>query len=284
MSDSRAVAVQTMATSPARPDITYRLASTDEELEQAFALVRDAYVRVGLEQSGKQRVRLTKYHLLPDTKVFVAVATTEDNKEKVIGTVSVVPDSALGLPAEQVAAQAIAQLRQRGERPAEFVALASDDQGTQERAILKLIRLGLEYCRRNGYSSLIASLTQRHAGFYRRFVGFEPMGKLTPYDMGNGTPVQVHHLNLREAADRVAMRSEALERETGWRTFWQEEADEVLAEARPARPWNAHLLQYFTKLSGHLVDQLDDGTRQALSSEYGRFGWQFPEATATNHA
>lgn len=256
--------------------ITYRLATTAAELEQAFELVWNAYVRVGLERSADRGIRLTKYHLLPHTKVFVAVATRPDGRDKVVGTVSVVPDGALGLPVEQVAGGEIAKLRQSGERPVEFVALAIDDEGTRQRVFLNLFRLGFEYCRRNGYSTIVASLTERHIGFYRRFLGFEPIGALKPYEMGNGTPVQAHYLNLDAASTLIADRSEGLERDPAGRVYWQTEASAALAIAKPARPWDSRLVERFVGRCRNLADQLDAPTVDALASEYSRFGWEFP--------
>jgi hypothetical protein len=278
--DQHMSAHQTLKLNPRRnaetgfSQVRYRLATSKEELEQAFQLVWRAYVRVGLEKYGRQGVRVTKYHLLPDTKVFVAVSSTSGQRDKIIGTVSIVPDGVLGLPAEEVAREELVRLRREGKRAAECVALACDDEGTQQRVILKLFRLAFEYCRRHHYSTILASLTERHIGFYRRFVGFQPLGELKPYTMGNGTPVQAHLIHVSEASAVIMGRAAAMERDPEWYSFWQNEAGAVLSEAEAARPWDEKLIRYFAKRSSNFAKQLDLRTIQLLNSEYFRYGWR----------
>lgn len=258
-----------------KKEIAYRLARSKNELEQAFELVWNAYVRVGLEKSNGHGIRLTKYHLLPDAKVFVAIARSPGEQDKVIGTITVVPDGVFGVPAEEVADTEITGLRRHGKRFAEFVALAANEEGTRQRVVLKLARLASEYCRLNGYATILASLTERHIGFYRKFLSFQPLGELKPYKMGNGTPVQVHCIHLDSASSLLDRRAAALESDPNWSQFCQNEASTVLSEAERARPWDVELIRYFCRRSRDFAKQLNSHTKQALQSEYQRYGWSF---------
>lgn len=256
--------------------ISYRLATTPSELEEAFNLVRNAYVRVGLHAKNAHSSRITKYHLLPGAKVFVAVARDSDpsnqTDERIVGTLTVVPDGALGLPADAVAEEGIETLRRADRRAAEFIALAADDEGSKNRVILKLFRLAYEYCRITGIRTIFASLTERHIGFYQRFLGFKPIGELKPYEMGNGIPVQVHFLDVYVGYGQIEYRSRALDRDATWQHFWLNELHVVLNQAKVARPWSNRLLHFFLKKNRELRLQLDSRTIELINKEYHRFG------------
>jgi hypothetical protein len=264
------------------PEITYRLATTHEELEAAFALVWDAYTEVGLHKSDNAGIRFTKYHLLPDTQVFIAVANQESRKagkicmeEKVIGTLSVVHDGCLGLPAEEVSKDQIISIRNQGGRLAEFIALASDQEGTDNRVTMKLFRLAYEFCRTNGITEIVASLTKHHIGFYRRFMGFRPLGELKEYTMANGIPVQVHQLPVEEASSLIEKRSTALFSDHNWRFFWEYDAENTLMEAKRMRPWDQEKIQYFSSRHPSFLELIDISAAGALSLEYERLGCEF---------
>jgi hypothetical protein len=99
--------------------VTIRLATDARELEGACRLVHDAYVQRGILAPASHGLRLTAFALLPTTSTFVAVRGGE-----VVGTISVVEDSPLGLPMEDAYPAEIAALRARGQRIAEIGGLA----------------------------------------------------------------------------------------------------------------------------------------------------------------
>jgi len=260
------------------PDIDYGLASTQEELEQAFELVWQGYTKVGLHPPDGAGKRITKYHLLPDSKVFIATSweKTQENgktkfKRKVIGTLTVVHDGCLGLPAEEVCRSHIVKLRRNGEKTAEFIGLACDQTGINKRVPLKLFRLAYEYCARNNVSGVIASLTQRHIGYYRRFLGFSPLGELTNYTFGNGTPVQAHYVHMEDGRKLFEKRTNTLFDEKNWNFFWNTRANEVLRQSSKVMPWSQEQMKYFISLCPNLLDQIDIHAANALCAEYKRF-------------
>src|SRR5438046_1906361 len=83
--------------SPPSPGITFRLADNQSELEQAFQLLHDSYVRSGFMKPHPSGLRVTKYQALPATTNLVAVVGSE-----VVGTVSLIRRSAFGLPIESI--------------------------------------------------------------------------------------------------------------------------------------------------------------------------------------
>jgi len=74
-------------------DFTIEVVSSVEEMEAAFRILHDAYVDAGYMKPHPTGMRILPQHLLLTTTVVVAKLGQE-----VIGTVSMIRDSALGLP------------------------------------------------------------------------------------------------------------------------------------------------------------------------------------------
>jgi hypothetical protein len=262
-----------------QPRVRYKLATTQDELMQAFALVWQRYTKVGLHPLDSIGKRITKYHLLPKTKVFIASSFElcdkngkAEYKDKVIGTLTVVHDGCFGLPAEEVCKNDIVELRRDGEKTAEITSFVCNQDGQDKRVFLKLFRLAYEYCSKSNVSRVIASLTQRHIGFYRRFLGFQALGQLSGYTFGNGTVVQAHFAHLKNGRDLLEKRTAALFEEDEWREFWENEAEEMLQESLKVKPLESAQLKSIIASCSSLQSQIDKQTASALNVEYSRYG------------
>lgn len=97
--------------------IEIRVARDQQEINQAFKLLYEAYLGNGLMDPKEHELRITKYHCLPTSIIVVAIYEGE-----VIGTVTHVLDSQLGLPSDS--AVDLTSFRKRGKRIAEISALA----------------------------------------------------------------------------------------------------------------------------------------------------------------
>ena len=89
--------------------LTFKLAETKDEFEQAFALLQQNYQETGLVDEKQYSLRVTKYHTLPTTHVLIAKMNDE-----VVGTVSLIEDGAFGLPIDHFAS--VDDLRKQGRR------------------------------------------------------------------------------------------------------------------------------------------------------------------------
>jgi hypothetical protein len=141
--------------------------------------------------------------------------------------------------------------------------------------VLKLFQLAYEHCRRAGVTDMVASLTERHIGFYRRFLGFQPLGELNEYTMANGLPVQVHCLPDVGVNPLIKTRANHLLSDVAWRAFWLNQSQQVLEQADTVAPWAPWQQQYFFGRCPVLSDELDKETEQVLELEYRRFGAAF---------
>jgi len=201
-------------------DISYKIAATREERSAAFRLVYKSYLRASLGEPNPYEMRVTPYHLLPTTEVFIALLRGE-----AIFTVSLVVDGQLGLPMESVYRGLVASRRARGLLVGEVSCLA--DRRSQFRrffpVFLRLTRVMVQYARRQGLDELLVAVHPKHARFYQRFMSFEMIGEETAYPAVRNHPAVALSLDFARI-DR--------ERPENYHTFFGEPLpDEEL------RPW-----------------------------------------------
>lgn len=168
-------------------EVVCKIANTRSEREDAFRLVYDAYVRRGLMEPNPYGMRVTNYHLLSTTDVFVAV-----HREKVIYTLTRITDDALGLPADSIYESEFARLRGKGVCLAEISCLASRDgyfsQNKMFDVFVNLVALLFQSARASGVEQLVIAVHPRHGRFYQRLLGFRQIGELRSYESVRGNP------------------------------------------------------------------------------------------------
>ena len=163
---------------PTAAHVRCKVAAERGERESAFRLLHDSYTHSGLIQPNPYGMRVTPYHLLPTTEMFVALL-----QEQVICTVSLIGDGELGLPLEAIYPELVAERRAAGIRFAEVSALA-DRRCELERffpIFLKLIQVMLPYSFHHGMQQALIAVHPRHARFYQRFLKFQPVGEERAY-------------------------------------------------------------------------------------------------------
>lgn len=174
-------------------DVNCRIAATLEERASAFRLIYDSYLRAGLGEPNRYHLRVTPYHLLPTTEVFIATC-----QEETIFTMSLVIDGELGLPMESVYGPEVEQRREQGILLGEISCLA--DRQSHFRGFfpvfLRLSRLLGQYAWRQGVDQLVAAVHPRHSRFYRRFLNFRTIGVERVYPTVRNNPAVALGLDL----------------------------------------------------------------------------------------
>ena len=175
-------------------EIDCRVAATFAEHEAAFRLVYNAYLTSGLGKPNAWRLRVTPYHLLPTTKVFIAV-----RGGAVLLTYTVVMDGELGVPMESVYGREVDRLRQAGIRFGEASCFADRRDllnGSLLPAFLGVSRLVAQYTSRRGIHRILAAMHPRHARFYQRILGFEQFGEEKSYPSVGYRPAVAMNLDF----------------------------------------------------------------------------------------
>lgn len=174
--------------------IEVKIAATRDEFEQAFRLLARRYQGRGYEEPSPKLFRFTPYHVLPETVTFVA-----KHGAAVVATLSLVPDTALlGLPLEGIFGPEVALLRREGRRLAEVTSLADQDLGPREflRVFTALIRLMFQHHVQRGGDSWVITIHPRHARFYRKALGFVPLGPRRSYPSVRDHPAEAYLLDV----------------------------------------------------------------------------------------
>ncbi|MBI4611401.1 MAG: hypothetical protein HY726_20615 [Candidatus Rokubacteria bacterium] len=172
---------------PAVARLEFGLAGETEEFEQAFRLLHDQYVRRGFMDPHPSGWRLSLHNALPSTKVFLARAAG-----RVVGTVTLIQDSRIGLPMEDVYREELEPLKDRGRRLAEASALALDPgyRASGTAILFRLFRMLLLYAAKIArLDDLCLVATPHHATVYRRWVPFREIGSPRPYRRVNDATV-----------------------------------------------------------------------------------------------
>jgi hypothetical protein len=160
----------------------------------------------------------------------------------VVATVSVIADSVLGLPCDELYAAELAAFRATGRRLGEVSALAVSDawRGAGLATLRALVRVVGVYGRDIArLDDLCIAVHPRHAPFYEGLLRFTRFGGLKTYDAVNGAPAVGLRLDLRELdaplgeASFAARVFDAEERKRA------REAIEIPSFARAGRPVGA---------------------------------------------
>lgn len=164
--------------------VEFTLARTQADLLAAFRLLYLSYVRAGLAAENALQLRLTPFHPLHTTEVFVAKC-----RDEVVSTMTMVADGVLGLPMDSMYGAEVQELKRSGLRVAEMGCFA--DRRTSParfKAVFgRLASLVVQVARVRNINALVAATHPKHARFYVRWLGFEYFGELKqcPYAAGN---------------------------------------------------------------------------------------------------
>ncbi len=168
---------------PRRLEIS--LAQSRSDLQGAFEILYNSYVRAGLIDENPHQVRVTPFHLLPTTEVIVAKL-----QDTVTSTLTMVADSPSGLPMDKMYGAELDSFRKSGLQLAEVGCLA-DRRRSPVRFIKvfgELARLAVQVAESRGIGALVVVAHPRHERFYTRSFGFKRFGDVKDCPYVNGNP------------------------------------------------------------------------------------------------
>ncbi|MFH1771804.1 MAG: hypothetical protein ABH872_03215 [Candidatus Omnitrophota bacterium] len=183
--------------------IVYHIARNKDELEQSFSLVYKEYASRGyIPKYYKSKLKLSIFNALPDTATFVA-----KQGNKVVATVTLIPDSGLGIPMDKIFKKEVDGLRKKHRKVSEVSQLSIDAKlfpkgwfsmfnFNKLMFVFKLFKLVFDYASNvSKIDELCIAVNPKHQYLYK-FLYFEPMGKLKYYGSVNKAPALAFHLTL----------------------------------------------------------------------------------------
>jgi len=174
--------------------VDYRIAETRTDLEGAVRLVYHNYIEKGYCRLNPHEMHFYLHDVLPETRTLVA-----SRDGTVVSTLTLVFDSPLGLPSDNLYRHENDALRAGGRRIAEISKLSSDrrlDCRTL-RVLAQLFRLAylLAY-RLRRIDDLVILIEPHHEGFYQSSMGFSRIGGLKPDPSARDAPSLLLRLDL----------------------------------------------------------------------------------------
>lgn len=179
-------------------ELRFKVAVTEDELSQAFALLHKAYVKENLMEPHQSGMRITKYHALPSTTTLIAV----ENKV-VVATVTLIRQSAFGVPSSTIFETNNVP---PGSRVAEVSALAIKKEYLQQhgRVLFPLLKFLFHYSHDYfGVSHFVIAVNPKWIDFYKSILLFKPLAKkvVANYAFVNGAPAAGAILDLTTVAE-----------------------------------------------------------------------------------
>lgn len=180
-----------------RPAIKF--AETQDEHEQAFALVYQAYVQSGYIPNPSPDGKVSSiYSFLPETFIFIA-----KSYQSVISTLTQIFDSKLfGLPLDSMYREELKELREKGRTIAEIGALATKKDFRWQNLFMVLCQIMYWYARYKKVSDLCITVNPKHFRFYKTIFLFEEFGPKKQHPKF-ATPVVLLRLNMDEIETRT---------------------------------------------------------------------------------
>lgn len=250
-------------------DIEYKIAITTEEFEQAFELVTQQYVNVGLHKNNSD-LRLTKYHLLPDTKVFIAIKKHKDMKETVVGTITMVVDKSMGLPMDELYNNQLDQLRATDLQLSELISLSVSPQASaqQNNIVVYLFKICMQYAHLTNVTDILCSVTEKHINFYEELLLLTPLGKQLPYSFANGQLIQGHRLNLQQGNREFKKVYSGMEFDADLHRFFFTETRDFNRPKGKGEAMTAEQIRYFIEKRTRLLSSLTKKDKKILREEF----------------
>ncbi|MBC7711778.1 MAG: hypothetical protein H7177_00465 [Rhizobacter sp.] len=177
-------------------DVTVKVAETYEELKAASELLHDSYVGKKLMEAHPSGMRINIHSLLPHCTVIVAV----DKLKRVIGTVSLIRDTQLGIPADHAFKIELNNIRNQMHRQlVEVSALAIHPMYRHESHGLQFLlnRYLYTYCKNIlNINTLVIVIHPNAEYFYKALLLFKPMGRVVSYSFVKGALARLMYLDF----------------------------------------------------------------------------------------
>lgn len=190
-----------------------RVATTREDLLRAYELVYREYVTRGYCSPQAAKLHYTYYTLLPSSRTFIL-----EHDRQLVGTISLIEDSPMGLPMESTFPEQIGHYRANRRKLVEVSLLALDHKVFGNKsfsltdlgklaATFRLFKIAFDYARFiAGNTDLMISMHPRHRELYY-YLSFEAIGPVRSYQGAQGKPALPMHLNIDKSVATIPAQS-----------------------------------------------------------------------------
>lgn len=172
-----------------------RPAASRKELEHAYRRVYWSYRKRAYVEDTPSHMRLSVFNAFPSTVTLVSILRGE-----VIASVTLVPDTEIGLPMDQIYSQELRGLRESGRKLVEATMFADRRNRDFRRSVpmlLVLMKHAFDYCCFIAKADDICiTINPRHEDFYQEYLIFKTLGPQRAYPSVLDNPAIAKRLNL----------------------------------------------------------------------------------------
>ncbi len=249
-------------------DYRIRVANDLKTRRAAFELVHDLYVEKEFTDPCEGGMWLSVPNFLPDTVTLVV-----ERGETVVGTLTVVFDGELGLPADLLYRDEVDSLRCTGRTPSEIISLGVADEG--KRASQKILVKMFNYVYAvswylRGATDFVITVNPHHADYYRRTLLFDRIGDVKTYGKVGGAPAVLMRLPLEVPTLVSRPGKEEIRRRTHYKYFHTpEQEDEILPDLEgQLGPMSEREFCYFAMQKTGVWEKASEGEKRCLAGHY----------------
>lgn len=161
--------------------------------ESAYQLVYKSYVDRNYAKEHQSKMWYSLHDAHPDTVTFII-----KKQLKIVGAMTVVFDSLLGLPCEELFPKNTQALRNKLKYIAEVVSLSIDESERGASKILtKLINTAIRYSNRiKRATDFLITVNPHHCFFYKKKLLFSELNQAKSFSKVSGAPAVLLHLDL----------------------------------------------------------------------------------------
>lgn len=172
------------------------------DLKECYSIVYQSYLARGYCSPSPSQMYYHYFSFLPESRTFVL-----KDKEKLLGTISIVVDSPCGLPMDNLFPREVHRLRAEGRKLAEVSLLSMAHHDKKEKIfsltnfdkqlrLFRLFKIVYEYARHiAGVTDLVIGVHPKHATLYQ-YLMFNTLGSPKSYPEARGNPALPMHLDI----------------------------------------------------------------------------------------
>lgn len=178
-------------------EYTIKPATTRGELIEAFSLAHDRYVQLGYMDPEPCGMRLKLQNILPSTRVFAAY-----HEGKMVATATLILDSPLGLPSDDIYKFELDSLRAKHRFVAEGSSLVTAREFSCSNVFMLLFKVAYAYAKYAKVDDICIAVNPKHTRFYETILLAEPIGGLRSFPSVKDAPAILERIELRNADGR----------------------------------------------------------------------------------
>jgi hypothetical protein len=245
-------------------------ADSREELEKAFSLVHEEYVRSGyITKPNQHHIFFNIHNLLPNSCTLIIKCGHE-----VIATLSMVTDDQeFGLPMDSLYKEEVDVLRKQRRKICELCSLAASPEFSSEKLLMPLFRTMYWHSVTQHIDDFCITVNPKHVPFYKLVFLFEDLGPQRFYHRVNAPAVALR-LDLRRCGENLEKAYRGAEPECSVYSYVFEspsiesrQRDHLLVAETRQIP-DAEIVDYFLARDAGIRTTLRPGQHEYLLASY----------------